>query len=130
MEHENEIVRDAFGLWISGLFSAVCGWNPSRSFLEQKEIFFVLLEKLLREGTVMFIAPDVDCYFSTSNPSPRYTVEDPEARWNAPVHEIMSYVRGRWPKEAKQKNDVELTYYFYELPGLIWVRADGGLFAS
>ncbi|WP_175135398.1 hypothetical protein [Achromobacter pulmonis] len=130
MEHENEIVRDAFGLWISGLFSAVCGWNPSRSFLEQKEIFFVLLEKLLREGAVMFIAPDVDCYFSTSNPSSRYTVEDPEARWNAPVHEIMSYVRGRWPKEAKQKNDVELTYYFYELPGLIWVRADGGLFAS
>lgn len=28
------------------------------------------------------------------------------------------------------KNDVELTYYFYELPGLIWVRADGELFAS
>ncbi|WP_175941830.1 hypothetical protein [Burkholderia pyrrocinia] len=130
MGYESEIVRDAFGLWISGLFSAVCGWNPGASFLEKKEFFFKLLEKLLREGKVMFIAPGADCYVSPSNPTPKFTVEDPEARWSAPVSEIMNYVRSRWPEEAGDENDVELTYYFYELPGLIWVGEDGRLVVS
>jgi hypothetical protein len=128
--HETEIVRDAFGLWISGLFSAVCGWNPGASFAEKKAFFFALLEKLLREGKVMFIAPGADCYVSPANPTPKLTVEDPKARWSAPVPEIMNYVRSRWPEEANDENDVELTYYFYELPGLIWVGENGRLAVS
>jgi hypothetical protein len=130
MDHENEIIRDAFGLWISGLFSAVCGWNPGASFLEKKEFFFAILEKLLREGKVMFIAPGADCYISPANPTPKLTVEDPEARWSASVSEIMSYVQSRWPEEVNDDKDVELTYYFYELPGLIWVGEDGRLIVS
>lgn len=66
--HEHEIVRDAFGRWISGLFGSVCGWNPSVKFIEQRELFFSLLEKLLDDGRVMFIAPGADCYISSDNP--------------------------------------------------------------
>jgi len=128
--HESEIVRDAFGLWISGLFSAVCGWNPDASFAEKKEFFFVLLEKLLAEGKVMFITPGADCYVSPANPTPKLTVNDPEARWSAPVSEIVSYVRSRWPETARDEYDLELTYYFYELPGLIWVKEDGQFVVS
>jgi len=130
MEHEGEIVRDAFGLWISGLFSAVCEWNPEATFWEKREFFFALLERLLRERKVMFIALGVDCYVSPSNPTPKYTVEDEEARWNAPVAEMMNYVRSRWPDGVTSEHDVELTYYFYELPGLIWVGEDGRLVVS
>ncbi|WP_155623398.1 hypothetical protein [Burkholderia vietnamiensis] len=130
MGHESEIVRDAFGLWISGLFSAICGWNPDASFLEKKGFFFALLDQLLRQGKVMFIAPGADCYVSPINPTPRLTVEDPEARWTAPVPEIMSYVKSRWPETINDEKDVELTYYFYELPGLIWVGDDGRLVVS
>ena len=125
MEHETEIVRDAFGLWISGLFSAVCGWNQGASFLEKKKFFFELIERLLQEGKVMFIAPGADCYVSPANPTPKLTVRDPEARWSAPVSEIVNYVRSRWPADVSNEMDVELTYYFYELPGLIWFTDDG-----
>lgn len=130
MGHENEIIQDAFGLWISGLFSAVCGWNSGASFLEKKEFFFAILEKLLRDGKVIFIVPGADCYVSPANPAPKLTVEDPEARWGAPVPEIMNFVRSRWPERANDENDVGLTYYFYELPGLIWVGEDGRLVVS
>lgn len=128
--HEHEIVRDAFGQWVSGLFGAVCGWNPSVKFTEQKELFFSLLEKLLDDGRVMFIAPGADCYISSDNPKPKLTIEDPDAHWKAPVAEIMRFVRDGWPSGANDMNDLELTYYFYELPGLIWVREDGKLVAS
>ena len=130
MGHENDIVHDAFGLWISGLFSAVCGWNPGASFLEKKVFFFTLLEKLLQERKVMFIAPGADCYVSQTNPTPKLTVADTEARWSAPIPEIMNYVRERWPETVSEENDVELMYYFCELPGLIWVGEGGRLVAS
>lgn len=78
----------------------------------------------------MFITPGADCYVSPENPVPKLTIEDPDARWSAPISEIMSFVRNKWPGEADDKNDLELTYYFYELPGLIWVGEDGKLVAS
>jgi hypothetical protein len=130
MNHENKIIHDAFGLWISGLFSAVCGWNPNASFVEQKEFFFALLEKLLRENKVMFIAPGADCYISPINPKPKFTIKDSRAIWNAPIPEIMNYVKSRWPEKVVDDKDVELTYYFYELPGLVWIDENGRPVAS
>lgn len=128
--HKSEVIRDAFGQSIYGLFAAVCGWNPSMKLSEQRESFFFLLEKLLEDGRVRFIAPGADCYISTENPRPKLAIEDQNAQWHAPVGEIMAFVRNRWPAEVNQKNDLELTYYFYELPGLIWVDKDGKLVAS
>lgn len=130
IEHENEITRAAFGQWVSGLFGAVCGWNSEATFEEQKEIFFLLLERMLNDGRVMFIVPGADCYISSENPNPKLTIEDPKAHWRAPVSEIMEFVRSRWPVKATGMNDLELTYYFYELPGLIWIGEDGKLVAS
>ena len=72
IEREDEIVRAAFGQWVSGLFAAVCGWNPNSTFQEQKEAFFMLLEKMLKNGKVMFIVPGTDCYVSPENPLPNY----------------------------------------------------------
>ncbi len=41
IEHIDEIVRDAFGLWITGLFSAISAWNSALSFEEHKDAFFL-----------------------------------------------------------------------------------------
>lgn len=48
IKNEREIVRDSFGLWISGLFSAVCAWNKNASFTE-KRVVFLILERLLSQ---------------------------------------------------------------------------------
>ena len=130
VKNEKEIVRDSFGLWISGLFSAVCGWNKNASFIEKKEFFFLILERLLIERKVIFILPGADCYVSPANPNPKLTVENVEAQWRAPVSEIISFLRSRWPDSVNDENDENLKYYFYELPGLIWVGEDGRLVAS
>lgn len=130
IEQENEIIGAAFGQWVSGLFGAVCRSYPNANFQEQKEIFFTLLEKMLKNGRVIFIVPGADCYISPDNPTPKLTIENPEAHWNAPVSEIMDFVRNKWPAQADDVNDLELTYYFYELPGLVWVGDDGKLVAS
>ena len=59
----------------------------------------------------------------------KLSIADPEARWRAPISEIMDFVRNKWPREVNDMNDLELTYYFYDLPGLIWVGEDGKLVA-
>lgn len=125
IDHEVEIIRESFGLSIFTLFSSVCGRNAKLSFEEKKSTFFTLLEKLLRDRLVILIAPGADCYVSPSNPKPKLTVHDPQARWSAPVEEIMSYVRGHWPNGTSDENDVDLIYYFYELPGLVWLDSRG-----
>lgn len=127
IEQENRIIGAVFGQWVSALFGAVCGCYPNTKFQEQKEMFFLLLEKMLKNGRVMFIVPGADCYISPHNPTLKLTIENPEAHWNAPVSEIMDFVRNKWPAQANDVNDIELTYYFYELPGLIWVGDDGKL---
>lgn len=50
VKHLENIIEVSFGLWTTGLFSAVRGWNPNLSFDEQKESFFWICEKLLLDG--------------------------------------------------------------------------------
>lgn len=130
IEHIDEIVRDAFGLWITGLFSAISAWNPALSFEDHKDAFFWLVEKLLRAGKVKFIAPGVDCYTSPGNPHPRFTVEDAEAQWHETPGKIVAHLRVMWPEHAHNENDLDLVAYFYSIPGIIWVGEDGALVAS
>lgn len=118
---KNKIIRESFGLSISVLFSAVCGNNVAATFDEKKAMYLALLVKLLRNRVVRFIAPVADCYVSPTNPTPKLTVDDLEAQWNSPVDDIMAYVRTRWPVSVANENDVALVYYFYDLPGLIWL---------
>jgi hypothetical protein len=52
------ILHCSFGLWISGFFSAISGWNPGITFQEQKEAFFDLLRQLLDQRTIKFCPPN------------------------------------------------------------------------
>lgn len=129
LAHVDEIISSSFGLWISSLFSAISGWNPGISFDEQKEAFFWLIEHMLKSGKIKFIAPGTDCYVSCNNPNPRYTIHDHDAQWQAPVNEIIEYLRKHWPPKVSEENDPDLLVYFYEMPGVIWVNEAGDLVA-
>ncbi|WP_454725813.1 MULTISPECIES: hypothetical protein [Cupriavidus] len=130
IEHIEDIFRDAFGLWISGLFSAISAWNPTLSFEEHKSAFFWLIEQCLRTGRIKFIAPGADCYVSPTNPHPRLTIQDAEAQWHESPEAIVAQLRAQWPEHARDENDVDLATYFYSMPGVIWVKSDGTLVAS
>lgn len=130
LEHVEEIVRDSFGLWVSSLFSAIGSWNPSLSFEERKEGFFWLIEKMLRDGKVKFIAPGADCYTSPDNPHPRLNIQDDEAHWHEAPESIISRLHAQWPEHARNEDDIDLVTYFYSIPGIIWVGEGGRLVAS
>jgi hypothetical protein len=117
IEHIQDIVSCSFGLWISGLFSAISGWNPGITFREQEAAFFWLLKKLLEEGKVKFCPPNE---FWRKG----YDV------WDADASTILEYLRCRWPVEASSENDRVLTNYFYEMPAILWVATDGTLHGS
>ncbi|MGO4330129.1 hypothetical protein [Cupriavidus sp. M-11] len=130
IERIDEIIRDSFGLWITGLFSAISAWNRTLSFEEHKTAFFWLIEQLLRAGKIKFAAPRADCYTSPENPHPRFTIHDDEAQWHEPPEAIVAHLRAQWPKHAHNENDLDLVTYFYSIPGVIWVGDDGTLVAS
>lgn len=130
IEHFDEIVRDSFGLWITGLFSSISGWNPDLSFAEHREAFFWLIERLLRMGRIKFIAPGADCYASPKNPHPRLTIHDEAAQWKEAPEVIVARLRAQWPVHVSDENDLDLVTYFYSIPGIIWVGDDGALVAS
>lgn len=130
IEHIDEIIRDSFGLWITGLFSAISTWNPALSFEEHKVAFFWLIEQLLRTGRIKFTAPGADCYVSPGNPHPRFTIHDDEAQWHESPEAIVAQLRAQWPQDARDENDLDLLTYFYSIPGVIWVGDDGTLVAS
>lgn len=130
IENFDQIVRDSFGLWITSLFSAIGARNPDLSFKERKIAFFYLIEQLLRDGRIKFIAPGADCYTSSENPHPRFTIEDDQAHWHESPEAIVEQLRTQWPEQASDDDDLELTTYFYSIPGIIWVADDGTLVAS
>lgn len=111
---ENLVYSNADGLWVSGLFGAISGSYPGISFHEQKEIFFWLILKWLKDGLIVFCSPD----------SP---LDKP---WEADAEEILEYLKGLWPERAVDENDLALTFYFHEIPALLWVGKDGGLYGS
>lgn len=110
----NKIYTDSFGLWVSGLFSAIAGNNNGISFCDQKEAFFEILTAWLNEGKIKFCKPT-----------------DPLGEvWVAQADEIVEYLRSLWPPAAKDENDSALNIYFYEIPAIKWVGADGKLYGS
>lgn len=121
----------AFGQWIDGLWT----WHPNLNYAEQKEAFFILLDRLLREGKVKFVKPDADVYHRYNSDikdhyHPKFSVNDPETHWDAPIEEILTYLRERWPQSVSHKDDIKLTEYFYEIPAIIWRGEDGKWYSS
>jgi hypothetical protein len=109
----NETCEDCFAHWVN------CLWfkYPGFSFEENKEAFFWLLEKLLREGKVKFRHPE--------DPWNTYGMV-----WNVPIGEKISYLRSKWPVSAKDELDADLNMYFYEIPAIVWLGEDGKWYSS
>ena len=126
----DKIVEDSFGLWITGLFSAISGNSPGMAFHSHRDAFFRVVEHLLQTGRIKFIAPGADCYVSPEHTNPRFTINDRQAQWHASPDEIISYLRDRWPEAACHEHDRLLLDYFYSIPAVIWVGDDGTLVAS
>ena len=112
-EKIEEILKGGcFGGWITAFWQDIVYALPNFSFPEHKEAFFWLLEKLLREGKVAFSPP--------SDPLCKKG-----RRWDAPVEEIIEYLRKSWPETAKDENDSDLNLYFYTIPSIAWLGEDG-----
>ena len=111
--NEDKIYEDSFGLWVSGLFGAISGNYPELTFDEQKGVFFKLVHKWLSNGMILFCSP-----------------EDPLGKpWDADADHIVEYLLELWPSAAKSKKDVELNFYFHEIPAILWVK-DGKIYGS
>jgi hypothetical protein len=93
--------------WIIHYWEEVCMLAPQLDFQEKKEAFFYLLERLLREGKVTFDHPD----------KPELWGETPEV--------MLSYFKTHWPANVSAEDDIDLTTYFYRMPGVSWLGPDG-----
>lgn len=117
IDHVEKIIADSFGLWISGLFSAISGWNPDISFQNHQGVFFELLEKLLYDGKVKFCPPNE-------------LWKEGYDIWDADVPTIISYLQSHWPEGVESENGIALTDYFYAMPAILWVDSDGTMHGS
>lgn len=115
LKDKDEIVSNAFGLWLSALFSNICGYNPELNFNRQRDEFFVLIAELLEKNTIKFAAPNE--IWSKKNDV-----------WQAPPDVIVNYLREKWPPHAESES--QLTEYFFEVPAVLWVQEDGSLRGS
>ncbi|EPL9571484.1 hypothetical protein MMK73_003591 [Providencia rettgeri] len=110
--HFDEIIGDAKGLWLSGLFGAVVGWNPNKSFYENKNIFFSIIEELLDKQTIKFCSP-----------------EDPLGKvipyWDTDNKNIVNFLKQYWPNSANTEEDDDLNFYFYDMPAVLWKTESG-----
>ena len=117
ISHFNEIVDDSGGLWLSGLFGAVVGWNPDNSFYENKDVFFSIIEELLNEQVIKFCSPD--------DPLGKVT-----PYWDTDSKIIINFLKQHWPENANSEEDDELNFYFYEMPAVLWLDETGKYLGS
>lgn len=127
VEHDvDEIIADNSGRGANLLWDYVCYCEPDLSFEAKKERFFEIVKLLLEDGRMRIAKPDADVYFNPSQGRyPLQTVADTETHWIAPSQEILAWLRGKWPPGVKEEADPELTFYFFEIPTLIW-KEEGG----
>ena len=120
------IIEENFGRGANLLWGYVCFSNPRLSFEGKKECFFDAMKALLDDGRMRIAKPDSDVYFNpVEGRIPRHTVNDPETHWIAPSHEIIAWLITRWPPQVAEESDPQLTFYFFEIPTLIW-KGEGG----
>jgi len=131
----SDLSRGPFGSWINGLFIAVTPpydpQYPILSFDEQKELFFRLLERLLREGRVVLIPPlDVSRYpDGRRRESIKRRVQDGDDRiWDEDPKIMVEYIRKTIPAEAVHEDDLVLHLYWYSsaCPHIGWVHPETG----
>lgn len=115
----------AFGQWIDGLW----GWTPSLSMAEQKKIFFLLVERLLREGKVILSPPEEfwNKELGVYN-TPMRPVENFIGIWDIPIEDQIAYIRDHFPEETIDFFDEEVSLFFYDkyCPRIGWVNPETG----
>lgn len=115
----------AFGQWLSGLW----GWTPTLPIQQQREIFFALLERLLREGKVVLSPPEefwreeLGAYEAPMRPAENFI-----GIWDVPIEEQIFYIREHFPKDVTDVNDKEIVFYFHGnyCPRIGWVHPETG----
>jgi hypothetical protein len=137
------------GGWISALFSIVAPPTPylprELSFPEQREAFFYLLERLLREGKVLLTPPalleDHEPYYwviadGYSDDKPMRPVERvPDGGpcrfrvWDVPIEKQIAYIRETFPTSVTDDRDFELTAYWFDgrCPWIGWIDSETGV---
>lgn len=101
------------------------------TFALHKEIFFWVLGKLLREGKIAFDDPYGEPWtYDPYSSDPNRPEQDEAHLWKAEPEEIIAYLQKRWPKDANDEHDLELNYYFYEMPYILWSGEDGRWYGS
>jgi hypothetical protein len=124
----DEIVEYSFGLSIYSFFMNIES-DYTICLKEHKEIFLKMLGYLLNEKKIMLTAPGADV-IRTPRHIPKFTIYDKEAQWDIRPEDAVQYFRDRWPENLTDSNDVELIYFLYEMPAIIWIADDGSLHAS
>ncbi|WP_077965857.1 hypothetical protein [Ensifer adhaerens] len=114
---DNVVPGAEFG-WINALFNSIVDAYPGLNFNQQRRAFFVILKRLLEDGRIKFLAPGADVYINPENRTPRWSVNDAEAQWDASIEEIIEYLEEKWPREATDKDDLALVTYFLKSPVL------------
>jgi hypothetical protein len=112
---KEEMLANAFGMWISALFSDIAGYNPHMSFTEQKLNFFVLVRELLDAGKIKFCTPNE--FWSEGNDV-----------WDVDSQKIVEYLQSKWPESAQSEAD--LSEYFFEIPAVLWIDEQGNFVGS
>ncbi|EQC00010.1 hypothetical protein [Photorhabdus temperata] len=112
-----QIVNDSRGLWLSGLFGSIIGWNPGYDLPTYKEMFFITLKILLDKDIIRFCEPTDPLGHNI-------------AHWKTDSNTIIRYLRECWPEGISHEDDENLNIYFYEVPAILWSDGTGNYLGS
>lgn len=111
---KHQLFVNSKDLWLSALFSNIHGYYPDISFIEQKDIFFMLVDEWLAEGKIKLNYPHLLQY------------EGKEGFWEEDTQVILQFLLDTFPINAHDRYDDEVNSYFFEIvPAVSWLQADG-----
>lgn len=129
--------QNPFGLWINALFSVMSPPTPylprELSFPEQKEAFFLVLERLLREGKAVLLPPwNIEIGVPVRKMMEWNYYGDKSISeilvWDIPIEEQIAYFREVFPSNASDPDDSDLNLFWYmgDCPLIGWVSPQNG----
>ncbi len=119
----------AYGSWISGLWGE---YEELHTFQETKEAFFVLIERLLQNGHIVFFPPQAFFLDGKFNTPTRSCVGRDDV-WDVSDQELLEYIRTHFPETATTADSPEITDFWYSdyCPRVGWIdKANGCIIAS
>lgn len=120
MEFSDTVYKNILGLWINAVFGVLLPIDDKvkLSFEEEKEVFFILLEKLTDENKIVFL----DSRIAFDN-----NIKLKDKVWNKSPYEVIQYIKDVFPRSALDENDDELNLFWYDTcPPIAWVHPKTG----